>query len=287
MGGSLDAACLAFGLDPLETTPLAAGGGLLFETLNGNDPCLLKRYRLLRPENAPILDRLLAACSENSLVPRHFPDSDGSLVVRADCHLYSLMRREDIRPLNPDEDLPAVARILADFHGAALGVPCETELEPPLKVEPGRLRELADAAHPELVPLLDAYDDARPHLPIQLVHNDMHPGNVITTASGTVLLLDLESFSHNPRVGDVLFAAMRLGRQDPTHFRRFVEAYEDAQPLDPVERELGPAVLLGDMARKVGFILHRADKGDPFFLKDLDNYLGFIRWSREFLDTAW
>lgn len=286
MGGSLNAACRAFGLDPVNTTPLATGGGLLFETFNGHGPCLLKRYRLLRPENAPILDRLLVACNEKSLVPRHFPARDGSLVAEIGGVCYSLVRREEILPLNPDGDYPAVARTLAAFHGTALGVPCETELRPPLQVEPGRLRELADVAHPELVPLLEAYDDARPHLPIQLVHNDLHPGNVIMTAAGA-LLLDLESFSHNPRVGDVLFAAMRLGRQDPTRFRSFVDAYEDARPLDPVERELGPAVLLGDMARKVGFILHRADEGDPFFLKDLDNYLGFIRWSREFLDTAW
>lgn len=87
-------------------------------------------------------------------------------------------------------------------------------------------------------------------LPAQLIHNDIHPGNVLRTLSGQPFYLDFGSVASGPRVFDLAYALAHLifgvgasTRSGPESFPwdavpELLRAYEDAsgRPLSPDER---------------------------------------------------
>jgi Ser/Thr protein kinase RdoA (MazF antagonist) len=137
------------------------------------------------------------------------------------------------------------------------------------------LAEAATIAAPGWRDILEAAAAARAALPVQLAHNDLHPGNLLATEDA-VRLADLDSAGANPRVLDVFFAALRLTDRSSAAMAAFVRAYDARAPLAPEEWAAGPTLLAADLIGKLAFILRCNAAGDGRFLKDLYPYRDYL-----------
>lgn len=92
-----------------------------------------------------------------------------------------------------------------------------------------------DAARLETVlGALDRLHDAVSSGPTSFVHGDCHPGNVLLTAEGTLLLVDWQAAHVGPSVGDVAFALTRAAAVATNIPREQVlDAYSAAAGTDP------------------------------------------------------
>lgn len=110
------------------------------------------------------------------------------------------------------------------------------------KVE-GRLKELAltDFPEPELLflwerfrQLSDDFAHLRFELPAGPIHGDAHPGNLMRSSDGGILLIDLEDFCYGPREWDAAVLSVRhraFGWESGAEYRSYVAAY-GYDPLD-------------------------------------------------------
>lgn len=83
----------------------------------------------------------------------------------------------------------------------------------------------------EILAAFDGLDFALPQGPI---HGDAHPGNLMRTVSGEILLIDFEDFAHGPREWDAAVMSVRhqaFGWESAEDYRSYVEAYG----FDPLE----------------------------------------------------
>ena len=194
-----------------------------------------------------------------------------------------------------------IARVLTWLDGELLNDVPRTE---PLMTDAGRMlgrlsRALADLEHPasdrESAWDLPHLPDLRPHtddpvlldvidrfeaevvprlgqLPWQIVHNDFHPGNVLTRDGRISGVLDVGDTARTPRVADLAIALTYLVPDAPRpwpHVDAFVTGFESAVPLLPEEREVLPMLIAArTVARNVINGVMNADAADelePFY----------------------
>lgn len=238
---------------------------------------VLKRHWFLTADRAAVLEGVLADLAREGLHPALYPGEGGALLQRVSGGWFSLMERLEPGPAPGSEDLDEAARLVARTHAVLARHGGGAALRSPMWAEPGAVAgELEAAGRAELARhVLDGA--ALRGLAVRLVHNDLHPGNFLR-ARGRLWLLDFDSFSHNPVVGDVFFCGLRLAGAEGVE--RFAAAYRRDGALADGDLAAGWTALLADLSRKVAFILRRRAAGDETFVKDMDKYLGFIEAAR-------
>lgn len=225
---------------------------------------LVKRHWFLTPERAAAVSAAMAALSAAGLGPTLLDP----VFTWIDGTAYSVMEELALVPWTTARAAEAAAA-LARAHRlmAPLPAPAGPMAAPPERI----LAETAAIAGPDWGDLLDEAAALRTALPVQLAHNDLHPGNVLATA-GEVRLADFDSAGASPRVLDVFFAALRLTDRSPAAMVAFVGAYAERAPLTAQEWRAGPTLLVADLIGKLAFILRREAAGDSRFVKDLQPY---------------
>ena len=98
-------------------------------------------------------------------------------------------------------------------------------------------------------------------LPMQVVHNDFHPGNILINGE-TVSVIDFGDVVYSARVADLAIAVSYLITPLSRDPAPFVRGFESVVPLEPIEREVLNALVI---ARLVQRILINADlaRGNP------------------------
>ena len=183
-----------------------------------------------------------------------------------------------------------IGRLLTWLPGTPLfEVPMSSDQVEVLGSHLGRLsRSLADFEHPAarrpfnwdvlqlessrpLIPLCPeveaAFTFARERigpLPMQVAHNDFHPGNVVADETGEVTgILDFGDVVYTARVADLAIAltylVTPLGRDD-TH--RFIAGFESVIALEQAERDALPALMAARFAQCILINLELA-RGNP------------------------
>ncbi len=145
--------------------------------------------------------------------------------------VWDLVRQGPDRPTMTD-----LGRILRGLHDLASPPDLELPLFEPFPNVPRRLALAPDSvsqADTEFLrrrsaELAGAYASLSFELPTGPIHGDAHPGNLMRTESGEVLIGDLECFAAGPREWDIaLPAAYRYGfgwLTDP-EYQAFVDVY--------------------------------------------------------------
>jgi Ser/Thr protein kinase RdoA (MazF antagonist) len=190
------------------------------------------------------------------------------------------------RLLEPAKQLEAIAGVIARMHRSLAEI-SHDRIRAPLAVESKRLKRiLRENRFEALFPYLDEAENIKRNIRWQLVHNDLHPGNIISSVTGKIYLLDFESFSANPLVADVLFAAFRLVGGFSRNFFRFLKMYDMFNPLDEIEKQKGLVLLAADFIRKLGFIMAEQEKGNEYYMKDYAKYQSYIHQTLEVIDKG-
>ncbi|MBI9079227.1 MAG: phosphotransferase [Pseudodesulfovibrio sp.] len=262
--------------------PLASSWDLC-RIKTGSANLVLKKFWRLSPERAHVLDSMLKACSMAGITPSLLHTREGSTLLRKDKYFYSIC--EYIPPLAkpPADFVEQGANVVAKMHQILSTIPGQG-IRAPLHVEKKTLLKiLIKNDLSKYTPTLEQADEAKILTRSILVHNDLHPGNVLFGLDGKSYLIDFESFSHNPLVADALFAAFRLSKGNKQISEKFMSHYEQAMPLTPSEKQHGYLLLAADFIRKIAFIFKEMEDGNTTFMRDLEKYKRFastaIQWA--------
>ena len=272
----------AFGINETDPIHISEFGGnpdlfLIRDDGGVKGKKLLKRYWRLKDENVPKLEETLLACSRENIIPFHFSSQKNSLVYKHNGSYYSLMTYIDTETLNPENKIPAIATAIANMHRILAGI-SHDNIKPPLAVEPKQMEAiLRENKFDDLLSYINMADQLKDSVRLQLVHNDLYPGNIIASVTGEIFIVDFESFSANPLVADILFAAFRLAEEYNDKFYEFLRSYEIQNPLSFEEKRYGLILLAADFIRKLGFILTEHKEGNDYFLKDYEKYSRYVK----------
>lgn len=253
----------------------------LFLLKEAGEVKLIKKYRILNAERVNKLEEILRVCNGKKVIPDFFPTRDGKLILQVKQSYFSMMQFLVTVPLDLPDQSPDLATVIANTH-LLLAALAHDHLSAPLTLLPERLETLlAKNDFSDLLPYVDQAADIKNEVRIQLVHNDLHQDNFICSAPGDIFIIDFESFSANPLVGDIMFAAFRLSNGNKQQIDRFMAAYNQANPLTLAEKTFCYLFLLADFIRKLGFILDQKEKGNLFYMKDYRNYINFVEQARQ------
>lgn len=151
-----------------------------------------------------------------------------------------------------------------------------------------RVRQLVGSELPRLAEEVHTID-RNPGLPVQLVHRDFHPGNVLF-ADGTVSgILDLDSLATDFRMQAVAFAASRFAGTEAGSFDTFIHAYHAVDPLQDQELSLAAQFIRREAVQRLHWIIRtNVLEGRDAWRHDLEKHaraLGGTGWSRKAEDA--
>ncbi|WP_405059194.1 phosphotransferase [Kribbella sp. NBC_01505] len=98
------------------------------------------------------------------------------------------------------------------------------EAWPPLETLAADLTTLVESLRKELTSLVG-------ELPVQRIHGDCHPGNILTDRGRVTGFVDLDHLPTGPRVYDLAYY-LSVGLGPSTHF---LSGYQSEEPLSPAE----------------------------------------------------
>lgn len=244
-----------------------------FETTTG--PYLLKEHGFLGEDRLSVFAATLDLLVEAGIHPPVVRFSDGRGFAVAQGRTFTVMPLLSTLPFETKRDLDAAAAVIARMHAIMASVDAEPTRSPMWAETEQVTAELTGLGRRDLARTVEDARLAWPRVRVQLVHNDLHAGNLFR-ANARIYVTDLESLSTNPLPGDVFFAALRFGDGGADAAARFVAAYRAAAPLSNDEVDLGPLMLLADLAGKLAFIHRRLAAGDRRLESDIPKYLDLI-----------
>lgn len=149
-----------------------------------------------------------------------------------------------------------------------------------LSVEPALIRTITEVA---------AAGNKLAKLPLQLIHSDIHPHNVLMRQDEVTAFVDFDSVRSSQRIRDIGAALYRFGRQffvtgqapatmiaeQASVLREaFLEAYTEMNPLTVDERALIPIALKDEFIRKLLFVLKGVyEEGNATWARDLPKFV--------------
>lgn len=164
---------------------------------------------------------------------------------------------DGVVPVNPElfgETLATLTSALASFEHPAAHRTFAWDLR-----AIGELRDLLDLAPtPAVAEALDEVEAALPEyeaLPSQVVHGDLHPGNLVVSKRGELTgILDFGDTMHAPRVLDLAIALAYLAPREgdaASAVAPYIAGWERVIPLTDEERALLPVIVGGRLVQRI------------------------------------
>lgn len=214
-----------------------------------------------------LLNAVHEAAKVNSLTPPMAEDRDGRLLGLYDGLPYSLHERQQTDMAGPPKP-DRLATKLNDLHRALACCGQGSKLDNHFRTDTAILAKWADqAGFPHARQALEVVEDLLRWSPVQLLHGDMHPGNVLTCGR-ELFFVDFDSAVSLPVQAEVAFAAETfygIGTQEAGLFLAF---YSRACGI---ETTLSDACrwLVFHACQRLGFIFEQADLGNEGWMADL------------------
>lgn len=277
---------------------------------------LFKTSHIDRPATQDLVNRCLVYCEEKSIPVSHIIPTRSGGTYHLDTRIYCLYDFiEGAHFDGSQEEIRAVATQFARLHAVLLNIPYLNEIKQVKgeivrhdREELGKIldtaragREDSDFSHyangliDELGETSRATTDKGVYtLPLQVVHLDLHPHNMIFNPATNELLafLDFDPMCYSERVRDVGFAMHRVartygekteGKKDSgvdirVRAKLFLEAYTNENPLTDEEIRALPIIIQEEALRRIMIILgNHYLSGDETFNFDLEKQITILR----------
>jgi len=237
---------------------------------------LLKKHSMLDQTAVHTLEQLFDEFQKFYITAPMMKTVNNTYIICIDGSYYSLLKKLNTNNINIKSHLKKIAQKIAMMHMVMDKVKNKT-LKSPLFVSTEKNISLLENYNLSyLIPIIT--NDVFNPICFQLVHNDLHIGNVIATNSDNIYIIDFDCLSYNSLIADIVFAAFRLTGGFQTPFINFLKYYDEISPINRSEIQFGYLFLLKDFTRKLCFILKEHERGNFFYYnKDLKKYLNFIR----------
>jgi len=122
----------------------------------------------------------------------------------------------------------------------------------------------------------------------QLIHHDLHPGNVIFNNNRVVAILDFNAMRKGERIEDVAFASFRFShseKRNVAEMKKCIKLFVDTYLLyNDIDRPLAclDYYLIHEILGRLSFILRkRYFTGSNVWSTDFSKNLGFLKLARE------
>ncbi len=260
-----------YGLEPEgELTPLARDGLFFFEAKGQG--LILKRHNPLTRANLGPLLKIYALASNKGLIPTVRPTRQGRLLAQDEGLIFSVQEHKKNASKRPPE-LGLVSARLARLHAVLADLETEPFCNHLQRVVPDVAAAAKAWGYGRLVPFINQAQEILTQERPQVVHGDLHPGNVIFDQR-EVWFIDLDSAATLAAASDVAFAAFRFGGLDG--FEEFVRGYNRAGPPQPMSPRGLASLVVYQVLQRLLFILIEAAAGREEWLVDLENQKRFL-----------
>ena len=272
----------------MPLVPLAEiHAGRVFRVSSGRGVFILKDLGAAQSRDRLELEHEILAHLDRQGVPVALPvrTAEGHTSVDHGGHLFTLSPSLD-RPSEQIEDRQArlqnCGQAVAELHLALALLPVDEfagrtwHNRPVAQVFDGLLPSLGRLLPEEKAEtLLEALDDLEPgmrdslaDLPVQLIHRDCHPANVLTDGREVLGFVDCDHFSIGSPVLDIAYFLIHLvkwnfGPRETVvwleEITLFLQGYERKKRLNPREREALPYMMVYVLVMFAEFIAKGSD----------------------------
>lgn len=287
----------------------------------GSNTYLFKSSHIDESVTQDLVNRCLVYCEENSIPVSHIVPTLTNETYYQDGSIYCLYDFIQGSHFNgSQEEISSVATQFAALHSTLRDIPYLEEIKSVkgqvLRHDRDRFKEISTKVRTandgsefhryaiSLIEELEAasrviFDSPLDTLPLQVVHLDLHPHNMIFDPNTSELLafLDFDPMCYSQRIRDVGFALHRIARtygldtegQRDTgvdirdRARLFLDSYNHKNPLTDEEIKMLPAMIEEEALRRIIIILgNRYLSGDETFNFDLEKQVTILREGRLF-----
>jgi len=275
--------------------------------IEGDMDLLLKQSHITEPKKQELINRcLMYLKSQDVLAPSLIPSQGPTTYFVGDgghiFGLYPFITNGELFD-GSREELAAAATEFAKLHKTLVKIPYASELREmngeQISHDKSKLDRIAEEVGPRAgitefdtysASILKEIDEASKRvsstgidqLPIQTVHNDFHPHNVLFNKGSkkVVALLDFDNLAQSQRIRDVSFGMHRLSRTYGEQTERkndcganiwerakiFLDAYNKINPLTDEEVKSIPQILEDEALDRVLTVLawHYLDKNSEW-----------------------
>lgn len=256
-------------------TPLTHNSSLY--RINQNESILLlKKYNILTADRLEKINKILEICTANQTTPFTYKTVESNFVLKINDSYYSLL--DYISGTRPtiNNKYSDIAKLIAQMHIGLSGLHHDN-LSHPLYLDISTVHDMLSRFKLDyLLPILEQAESIKHTVRWQIIHNDLHPNNIIQSQSDKFYIIDFESFSANTLILDVFFAAYRLFGSINKMFYKFIDFYDEHNRLYSQEKNYGLLLLASDVIRKLGFIISEYYNGNTLYYdKDFIKYKRF------------
>lgn len=220
------------------------------------------------------LSSIYSVCSREGLIPEILPTIDGKGLGKTDAHIFSVQdyMKEKGNRKNP---LEMFAKRLVDLHlqldklnikaieNHADRVVCD-------------IHSAANAYDLDVfLPAIDKADKIVKDYPMQVIHNDLHPQNVIFH-NDQMYFLDFDSARSFVPISDVAVASFRFSNGNPNIIYQFVDFYNSCNDCFQISKSHIWYFLVYKFLQNILFILIEKDSGNSSWMWDLENQKKYL-----------
>ena len=252
----------------------------VFSVISNERPLIFKFHDPLIVPNLAKLDKVYQICAEGKLTPELILNRQGRALFQANGWIVSLQikKNRENASIEPDRFGLRVSKLhhllkLLNFD----------EMANHLQRSVTNIAYLADRyGYKTMLPMLKRVEKLRLNKAHQLIHGDLHQGNVISS-EGEYFFIDLDSANVFVPFSDIGFSAFRIFGFESDPIEAFMNAYNHHRAGEPVTRNLIFDFAVYNILQRILFIRSELERGNDCHLWDLsnqENYLAqvFEKW---------
>ncbi|MBF0235406.1 MAG: phosphotransferase [Desulfamplus sp.] len=255
-----------------EVNDLPVGNTL--KVNNDKNKYLIKKHMNLIWPNRKKLETLYSDCCKADIVPPILPSDSGQLLLETPEGIFSLQKMISGRAPMP-RDMNLLSHAIPKLH-AILAASSVKKLQNHLNFTVKDIRKSAEQyGYCQYLKILEEALDIFSTEPRQIIHGDLHKGNLLI-ANNRVIFLDLDSATESNIFQDIIFLGYRINSHNKIKINQFINSFHLIPHTKSYSLKFYFPLLIYTILQRILFIFIRRDMGEDQWMNDLDNQKNFL-----------